>query len=301
MINLFKGVNAIDFGKHFKDNETCMAYLATLKWQEGYVCVKCSHTEYSKGNLPHFRRCKGCDYDESPTANTLFHKLKFDIVKAFHIVFRVTVKKKSMSTAELAKEVGVTQKTAWIFKRKLQQAMKSSEQFPLTNEVHMDEFVLGQKEEGKPGRSLGKKKIAALVIEIKPNGKVGRAYAKHVNNYQTETLKDVAKKHVDKDAQLVSDKYKSYDSFSEQYPKHKSVKSVPGKNFIEIHNHIMNLKSWIRGIHHSVSDDHFQNYLDEFHYRFNRRNSTTTIFNNLINRIVSHNPFTFKDIKGIVT
>ena len=63
-----------------------------------------------------------------------------------------------MITTELAKEVGVTQKTAWIFKRKLQEAMKNSEQFPLTNEVHMDEFVLGQKEKGKPGRSLGKKK-----------------------------------------------------------------------------------------------------------------------------------------------
>ena len=63
----------------------------------------------------------------------------------------------------------------------------------------------------------------------------------------------------------------------------------------------MNLKSWIRGIHHKVSDEHFQNYLDEFHSRFNRRNNTNTIFNNLINRIVKHNTFTFKQIKGIVT
>jgi len=298
MIDIFKGVNAIEFGKHFKDNETCMSYLASRKWQAGYSCFKCNHTEYCKGNLPYFRRCKGCGYDESPTANTLFHKLKFDLTKAFHIVFRVSAKKKSMSTTELAKEVGVTQKTAWIFKRKLQEAMKSSEQFPLTNEVHIDEFVLGQKEEGKPGRSLGEKKIAALVIEIKPNGKVGRAYAKHINNYKTATLKDVAKKHVDKGAQLVSDKYKSYDSFDEEYPKHESVKSIAGKNFTEIHNHIMNLKAWIRGIHHSVSDSHFQNYLDEFHYRFNRRNSMSSIFNNLIRKIIKHSPFTFNQIKA---
>ena len=130
---------------------------------------------------------------------------------------------------------------------------------------------------------------------------MGRAYAKHINNYQTTTLKSVAEKHVNKDAELVYDKYKSYDSFDEQYPKHKSIKSVPGENFMEIHNHIMNLKSWIRGIHHKVSDEHFQNYLDEFHYHFNRRNNASTIFNNLINRIVKHNPLTFKQIKGIVT
>lgn len=158
MINLFEGINAIEFGKFFKDKEKCMAYLASLKWQKGYACVKCSHTKYNKGNLPYFRRCKGCGYDESPTANTLFHKLKFDLTKAFHIIYRITVKKKSMSTTELAKEVGVTQKTAWIFKRKLQQAMKSSGQFPLTIDVHMDELVLGQKEEKKPKRSLSKKK-----------------------------------------------------------------------------------------------------------------------------------------------
>lgn len=63
----------------------------------------------------------------------------------------------------------------------------------------------------------------------------------------------------------------------------------------------MNLKSWIRGIHQKVSDKHFQNYLDEFHYRFNKRNNTNTIFNNLITRIIKRTPFTFKQIKGIMT
>jgi hypothetical protein len=74
MINLFKGVNTIEFGTYFQDNETCVAYLASQKWEKDYSCFKCKHNEYSKGNLPYFRRCKGCSYDESPVGGKMSKK-----------------------------------------------------------------------------------------------------------------------------------------------------------------------------------------------------------------------------------
>ena len=65
-----------------------------------------------------------CGYSESVTANTVFHGMKMPVLKAFHMIFRLTAKKKGISTTELGSEVGVQQKTAWLFKRKVQVAMK---------------------------------------------------------------------------------------------------------------------------------------------------------------------------------
>ncbi|MFR9578820.1 MAG: transposase, partial [Rikenellaceae bacterium] len=63
-----------------------------------------------------------------------------------------------------------------------------------------------------------------------------------------------------------------------------------GQGLPELHNHIMNLKGWLRGIHHHCSKEHLQGYLDEYHYRCNRRSHTGGIFDNLIKRMVENAP-----------
>jgi len=82
-------------------------------------------------------------YDESATSGTLFHKLKFPILKAFHILFRLSIHKKGISSVQIGKEYGIQQKTAWLFRQKAQIAMKSSEKIFLTGRVHVDEFTVG--------------------------------------------------------------------------------------------------------------------------------------------------------------
>ena len=121
---MFKGINAIDFSKHFQSNEDCYKYLMSIKWAKPYSCSRCGCTKNYKGRTYYFLRCKACGYDESVTANTVFHGIKMPILKAFHMMFRLTAKKKGMSTVELGAEVGVEQKTAWLFKRKVQAVMK---------------------------------------------------------------------------------------------------------------------------------------------------------------------------------
>ena len=78
---MFEGINSIDFYAQFHNDETCYKYLADLKWKAGYIFKKYNHTSYSKGNLPYYRRCKNCGYDESVTAHTMFHKCKMGIQK----------------------------------------------------------------------------------------------------------------------------------------------------------------------------------------------------------------------------
>lgn len=109
--------------------------------------------------LPYSRRCTKCKYDESPTAGTMFDKCKFSILIAFHIAFKISTKKKGMSSEELSEGYELRQKTCWEFKWKIQQAMKSSGLHPLTGKVHVDEFYVGRR--GGRGCRQGQQKQAS--------------------------------------------------------------------------------------------------------------------------------------------
>ena len=126
----------------FPDEESCISYLADLKWKEGYECSKCKNKKYCKGLGKYDRQCTKCCYLESPTAGTLFHKLKFSILKAFWIVYYVSTSKKGIASTELSRKLELRQKTCWLFKQKVMQAMSSSGQYPMSGKVEVDEFVV---------------------------------------------------------------------------------------------------------------------------------------------------------------
>jgi len=281
----FIGVNSILFNKRFGEDLDCYEYLSSIKWEKGYVCKKCKNDTYYNGKKPFSRRCLKCKYDESPTTNTMFEKLKFPILIAFHIVFKISTKKKGMSSIELSNEFELRQKTCWSFKQKVQRVMKSSLKSPLTGIIHVDEFVIGGPEEGKKGRSRGAKKLIVLALEIVDVG-VGRAYAEVIENSSAKELGSFLKKYISKDAELITDKWKGYTPLKNEFTKLKQVASDDGKNFKEVHIHIMNIKSWLRGIHHHCSKEHMQDYLNEYHFRYNRRSNMGTIFDVLIKKMV---------------
>lgn len=290
---MFEGITSKDFRDHFKTEEDCYLYLMEHKWGKGYTCPRCSHTKAGKGRKWYYKRCSSCKYDESVTANTLFHQCKLTLLKAFEIVFRVSVRKKGMSTCELSKEIGCNQKSAWLFKAKLQEAMKSSELYPLSGKVDVDEFAIGGHDELSQGRSKGDKKIIVVGIERVKNKKgnetIGRAYCKVIENYSSEEISSLFHSHISDDANVTTDKWSGYSPLKKDY----SIKqkySNQGLNFKLLHVHIMNVKNWVRGIHHKCSEKRIQNYLDEFHFRFNRRSSLKTIFNTLIKRAIEHKP-----------
>jgi hypothetical protein len=217
----------------------------------------------------------------------MFEKLKFSILIAFHIVFKISTKKKGMSSLELSHEFELRQMTCWSFKQKVQQVMKSSLKSPLTELVHVDEFVIGGPEEGKKGRSKGLKKLVVLAVEILEDG-VGRAYAEVIEHSSAIELGGFLKKYVSQEAEVISDKWKGYTPLKKEFKNLKQIASEEGKNFKELHIHIMNIKGWLRGIHHHCSKERMQNYLDEYHFRYNRRSNMDTIFDMLIRKMVDY-------------
>ena len=73
------------FRNKFKTNEDCIKYLMDKKWGSGYRCIKCGCKEFVKGKTWYYKRCRVCKYDESVTANTLFHKCKLELLKVLEM------------------------------------------------------------------------------------------------------------------------------------------------------------------------------------------------------------------------
>ena len=103
-MKILKELSRKEFRSKFGTKELCLTFLSEVKWSEGYCCNKCNNKNYSKGKRVQNRRCTRCGYDESPTANTLFHKVKFGIENAFEMAYDiVTSKKKADSIQEMIK------------------------------------------------------------------------------------------------------------------------------------------------------------------------------------------------------
>lgn len=293
---MLKEMTLKEFKASFNTHEDCMQYLVDLKWANGYECSKCKNDEYSKGRQWFYKRCKKCGYDESATSNTLFHRCKLNLLTVFEFIYRVSVRKKGMSTCELSKEFGCQQKSAWLLKAKLQYAMKSSEQFDLQGKVEVDEFMVGGFEPETPGRSHGKKSLVVLAIErvTDKDGKetIGRAYAKQISDGSAESLKEIFDKHIAKQADVTTDGWKGYLPLHKNWEITKKL-SKKGENYKLLHAHIMNIKGWLRGIHHHCSKERLQDYLNEYHFRFNRRGFLKSICEKLIGRAMLLKPMPY--------
>ncbi len=198
-----------------------------------------------------------------------------------------------MSSLELSSEFELRQKTCWSFKLKIQQAMKSSLNYPLTGTIHVDEFMVGGPEEDKRGRSKGLKKLIVLAVEVLDDG-VGRAYAEVIEHSSANELGAFLRKYISKEATIITDKWRGYSPLKKEFPNLKQLDSNDGKNFKELHIHIMNIKGWLRGIHHHCSKEHIQDYLNEYHFRYNRRSNMDTIFNMLVKRMVKNDKISTK-------
>jgi len=292
----FKSISLFDFQEKFPDTDSCLSHLAELKWGDGYNCPKCDHGSSCDGASPHSRQCTRCRYVESPTAGTLFHKVKFDLLKAFWIVYFLATNKKGFSSTELARKLELGQKTCWSFKRKVMKAMKSSGKHLITGTAEVDETVFGQQEEGVRGRENDKKKLVVVGIEKKGKG-VSRLYARVIPHADAACLGGFMKDHIDPAAKVTTDQWTGYGPVAKDFPNMVRIPSgKKGSNFPELHRAIMMLKAWLRGMHHHVKD--LQDYLDEYCYRFNRSFMKEGIFDNLMLRMVKTPPCSIRNISG---
>jgi len=291
----FTSENALSFHERFRSDLDCKAYLAELKWKDGFVCLKCNHVKATV-RKDHSRCCTRCKHIESPSSGTLFHKVKFGLHKAFLIVFEMSATTKGLSSSQMGRRYGIKRQTAWLFMQKVRNGMKSSGKHSMTGQVMVDEFVVGGKEANKQGRSYdSKKKKVVCAVELTDEGKVKRMYAQRIDDFSARSLKGIFDAHIDPKAKVMTDEWKSYGVLAKQY----DITQLPsnnGMNMKQLHNLIHQVKSWVRTTYSWVHKGHMDRYLDEFCFRLNRSIHKDTIFHNLVTRMVQSEPTPYNSI-----
>lgn len=113
-----------EFSKIYPDKESCYAFLAALKWKNGYHCKKCSNDHYFNGHILNSRRCSKCGYEESVTTFTIFHNTRIPINKAFYMIFLIYSSKGKISSHKLSELLSIRQSTCWTFGSRIKKVME---------------------------------------------------------------------------------------------------------------------------------------------------------------------------------
>lgn len=302
MIN--KDFNSIiDLLNTFPNEQTCIDHLEQLRWNGNIVSpfdstskvYKCKDNKY---------RCKNTGKYFNVKTNTLFDNTKIELRKWFLAIYIVTSHKKGISSMQLAKDIDVTQKTAWFMLQRIRNCFGISDSDQLDNEVEIDETFVGEKNknrhankkvENSQGRSYKDKTPVLGMIERK-----GNLIAKVVTDTKAETLTPEVIKTVKDTASVITDEWLGYKSlkrfYSHTFVKHNEGEYVNGRIYTNtIEGFWSLLKRGIVGIYHFTTRKHLQKYVDEFVFRYNTRDdSTRNRFNTLLRNL--ENRTTYKEL-----
>ena len=291
----------LELEKRFSSEEACREYLEALRWPQGFICPRCQAREYWMGSRSR-KICVGCGYQATVTAGTIFERTRMPLMLWFRAIWWVTSQKNGVSALGLQRVLGLgSYETAWTCLHKLRHAMVRPGRDKLSGQVEVDETYLGGLEEGVRGRKTEKKALIAVGAE--ENGKaIGRIRICQIKDASAASLHPFIANNIESGSIIHTDGWEGYSGLDKKNYSHK-VTVLRGKKesafelLPRVHRVISLLKRWLMGTHQgAVSHAYLDYYLDEFTFRFNRRNSRHRgkLFYRLLQQAVSVEPMTYE-------
>src|ERR1700719_1362733 len=140
-----KPTSLIEEIRYFSDLDVCTDFVANLRWPDGPVCPRCGSTEYSYLTTRRLWKCKGCKKQYSVKLGTIFEDSPLGLDKWLPAIWLLANSKNGISSYELHRALGVTQKTAWFMLSRIRLAMQTKSFTKLKGEVEADETFIGGK------------------------------------------------------------------------------------------------------------------------------------------------------------
>ena len=270
---------------HFQDEDSARTYLENLRWANGIICPHCGSVgeHYRLAGKSHRKgliKCADCRKQFSITVGTVFERSKVKLHVWLLAVHLVCAAKNGMSSMELHRLLGVTQKTAWLMLGRIREAMKPESNGLMGSgggTVEADETYWGntkrsQAAQGYKGRGFAHKEKIFSLVE-----RGGNVRSFHVPTVSGATLKPILMSQVATDANLMTDEAKVYVTIGKEFASHNVVTHSKGEyvrgnaytNTIE--GFFSRLKRGLVGTYHHVSAFHLKRYVVEFDFRYNTR------------------------------
>lgn len=267
---------------HFKDEATCIAHLEQTRWGGVPACHHCGSVHVYRTNRGFKCAEKLCGKKFSVISGTIYENTKLPLRIWFAAIYLCTSSKKGISSLQTARQLGITQKSAWFLNHRIREMLKEKAPETLKNMVEVDETYIGGKMKNKH-KSVRKAahdnnvshvdNKTCVVALLERNNKVKT----HVHNNSAFTLKDMVRLHVDKSAKVFTDSLNAYKGLADEFAGHEIVNHnvdeyVRGEVYTNtVEGFFSILKRGVYGIYHSVSPKHLQRYCDEFSSRYNTR------------------------------
>jgi transposase-like protein len=295
--------------RYFADLDTATAFVASFRWPDGPECPSCGNKELGYTKTRRLWQCKdkACKRQFTVKVGTIFEDSPIPLDKWLTSMWLIANAKNGISSHELGRSVGLTQKSAWFVNHRLRLAMQTGSYRKFSGEVEVDETFVGGLSKNMH-KDVRKQKITgtggmdkAIVLGFKQRG--GDVRAMVVPARGRPELHPRIRSHVEEGSMLYTDKHHAYtgaleDDYGHEVVDH-AVEYVNGQvHTNSLENFWSLLKRGLKGTYISVQPFHLFRYLDEQVYRFNRRKLTDFERFGLMLQTVSGRRLTYAELTG---
>jgi transposase-like protein len=265
--------------RYFSDPDVCLRFVAALRWPDGPVCPRCGSHEYSFLATRRLWKCKACKKQYSVKLGTIFEDSPLGLDLWLAAMWMIANSKNGISSHEMARSLGITQKSAWFLNHRIRLAMQTGTFAKLDGVIEVDETFVGGKARNMHKHIRARKitgtggKDKTVVAGVMERG--GEMRATVISNTKRATLQAGIRENVEMGAIIYSDALSSYSGLAHDYV-HEVVdhaeKYVEGKVHVNgVENFWALLKRGLHGTYVSAAPFHLFRYLDERMFTFNER------------------------------
>jgi len=287
MKNIQDYSSIIEVVETFSDENKNLRYLEEIRWRDGIKCPHCESDNICRFSDGNRLKCRTCRRQFNAKTGTIYEGTKLPLQKWFIAQYLELVSNKGISSYELARQIKVTQNTAWLMLTNIRANFaiaNKKEEKPFEGVVEVDETWVGGKNKN---RHKNKKKTyvkdsditdKALVLGLLERG--GKVKAMVIPDRTNATLRPIIMGSVKSGSPLMTDDHVGYNGMEYWYA-HKRVKHQAKVYVVEdshtngIENFWSIFKRGIIGVYHNVSKKHLDKYVQEFVFRYNTRNLTS--------------------------